>query len=144
VVIITGAVLCNDLVISVKASWLRRILAQRFGGNNRCNSAVIPNTVICRPSTPIWVGRKRSTGLCIGPKSNVWLGSTYTLSVYERAAVERRAISFRACSLRNLVYRAHFSLDDFAAFRCDNLIEWQGQTTVSFGMLGRVAQIFLS
>jgi len=70
--------------------------------------------------------------------------SIYTLSIHEGATVEWRAISSRACSLHNLVYRTHYRLDDFAAFRCDDLIEWQGQVTVSFGMLGRVAQIFLS
>ena len=70
--------------------------------------------------------------------------SPYTLSIHEGATVEWRAISFRACSLHNLVHRTHYSLDGFAAFRCDDLIEWQGQTTVSFGMLGRVVQIFLS
>jgi len=70
--------------------------------------------------------------------------STYTLSIHEGATVEWRAISFRACSLHNLVHRIHYRLDDSAAFRCDDLIEWQGQTTVSFGMLGRVAQIYLS
>ena len=70
--------------------------------------------------------------------------SSYTLSIHEGATVEWRAISFRACSLHNLVHRTHYSLDGFAAFRCDDLIEWQGQTTVLFGMLGRVAQIYLS
>jgi hypothetical protein len=45
--------------------------------------------------------------------------------------------------VHNLVYQPHYRVDDFAAFRCDDLIEWQGQATVSFGMLGRVAQIFL-
>jgi hypothetical protein len=69
---------------------------------------------------------------------------TYTLSISEGATVEWRAISFRVYSLYNFVDVPHYSLDDFAAFRCDDLIEWQGQTTVSFGMLGRVAQIYLS
>ena len=70
--------------------------------------------------------------------------SIYTLSIQEGSIVEWRAISFRACSLHNLVHRIHYRLDDSAAFRCDDLIEWQGQTTVSFGMLGRVAQIYRS
>ena len=70
--------------------------------------------------------------------------SIYTLSIQEGSIVEWRAISFRACLLHNLVYRTHYSLAYPEAFRCDDLIEWQGQTTVLFGMLGRVAQIYLS
>jgi len=50
--------------------------------------------------------------------------STYILSIHEGTTIEWRAISFRACSLHYLVHRTHYTLDHFAAFRCDDLIEW--------------------
>jgi len=69
--------------------------------------------------------------------------TTYVLSIQEGATVEWRAISFLACSMHNHVHRTHYSLDDFRAFECDDLVEWQGQVTVSFGMLGRTSEIVL-
>jgi hypothetical protein len=69
--------------------------------------------------------------------------NTFVLSIHEGATIEWRAISFLACSMYNHVNRAHYSLHDLGAFECDDLIEWQGQVTVSFGMLGRTSQIIL-
>ncbi|RYF48762.1 MAG: hypothetical protein EOO38_09425 [Cytophagaceae bacterium] len=69
--------------------------------------------------------------------------TTHILSIHEGATIEWRAISFLACSMYNHVNRTHYSLDDLAAFEQDDLVEWQGQVTVSFGMLGRTSQIVL-
>jgi hypothetical protein len=69
---------------------------------------------------------------------------TFIIPIQEGATVEWRAISFRACSLHNLVQQTNYRLDDLAAFLYDDLIEWQGRTTVSFGMLGHTVRIDLS
>jgi hypothetical protein len=79
---------------------------------------------------------------CLAPTIRAQMIS-HIIPIQEGATVEWRAISFRACSLHNLVQHTNHSLDDFAAFRCDDLIELQGQTTVSFGMLGHTVQIDL-
>jgi len=69
--------------------------------------------------------------------------TTHILSIHEGATIEWRAISFLACSMYNHVNRTHYSLDDLGAFECDDLVEWQGQVTVSLGMLGRTSRIVL-
>jgi hypothetical protein len=69
---------------------------------------------------------------------------TYTLSIHKVATIKWRATSFWVCLLYNFVDVPHYSLDDFAAFPSDDLAEWQGRTTVLFGILGRTTQISLS
>jgi len=69
--------------------------------------------------------------------------TTPILSIHEGATIEWRAISFLACSMYNHVNRTHYSLDDLGAFEQDDLVQWQGQVIVSFGMLGRTSQIVL-
>ena len=69
--------------------------------------------------------------------------TTPILSIREGATIEWRAISFLARSMHNHVHRTHYSLNDLGAFECDDLVEWQGQVTVSFGMLGHTSWIVL-
>jgi len=69
--------------------------------------------------------------------------TTPVLFIREGATIEWRAISLLACSMHNHVHRTHYSLYDLGAFECDDLVEWQGQVTVSFGMLGRTSRIVL-
>jgi hypothetical protein len=79
---------------------------------------------------------------CLAPIIRAQMIS-HIIPIQEGATVEWRAISFRTCSLHNLVQHTNYSLEYLEAFQCDDLIEWQGQTTVSFGMLGHTIQIDL-
>jgi len=70
--------------------------------------------------------------------------NTHVLDIQEGATVEWRGISSRACWLHNVDQQTHHRIDDPESFQCDDLVEWQGQTVVSFGMLGCTAHITLS
>ena len=122
----------------------------QFYRRKRCPSAV---TTWTEPSFGILFQNSTRGDVALAVKIDYcwWLAPTIRtqmmtdiFSIHEGATVEWRAISFRACSLYNIVQQTNYRLDDLLAFPCDDLIEWQGQTTVSFGMLGSTVEVILS